>query len=153
MINKIGIIEKLLTGEYQSPFSRKNIKLPIEEIVITPSVINYQFRHFEKFENKRNLIVSGAKSFASLGDKITTKFGQDKIKYEIKILENYHSTVEYASLLASSLKEYENIICIGSGSVVDICKWHCFSPLSLTFYIIHVFLLFLNINESIFDIF
>ena len=123
MINKIGIIEKLLTGEYQSPFSRKNIKLPIEEIVITPSVINYQFRHFEKFENKRNLIVSGAKSFASLGDKITTKFGQDKIKYEIKILENYQSTVEYASLLASSLKEYENIICIGSGSVVDICKF------------------------------
>jgi hypothetical protein len=39
MINKIGIIEKLLTGEYQSPFSRKNIKIPIEEIVITPSVL------------------------------------------------------------------------------------------------------------------
>ena len=123
MINKIGIIEKLLTGEYQSPFSRKNIKLPIEEIVITPSVIDYQFRHFEKFENKRNLIVSGAKSFASLGDKITKKFDQEKIKYEIKILENYQSSVEYASSLASSLKEYENIICIGSGSVVDICKF------------------------------
>ena len=123
MINKIGIIEKLLTGEYQSPFSRKNIKLPIEEIVITPSVINYQFRHFEKFESKRNLIVSGAKSFASLGDKITKKFDQEKIKYEIKILEKYQSTVEYASSLASSLKEYENIICIGSGSVVDICKF------------------------------
>jgi len=123
MINKIGIIEKLLTGEYQSPFSRKNIKLPIEEIVITPSVLKYQFRHFEKFKNKRNLIVSGAKSFASLGDKITKKFDQEKIKYEIKILEKYQSTVEYASSLACSLKEYENIICIGSGSVIDICKF------------------------------
>ena len=123
MINKIGIIDKLLTGEYQSPFSRKNIKLPIDEIVITPSVLNYQFQHFKKFERKRNLIVSGAKSFAALGDKITKKFDQEKINYEVKILENYQSTVEYASSLASSLKEYENIICIGSGSVVDICKF------------------------------
>jgi hypothetical protein len=64
MINKIGIIEKLLTGEYQSPFSRKNIQLPIEEIVVTPSVLNYQFRHFKNFENKKNLIISGVKSFA-----------------------------------------------------------------------------------------
>jgi len=39
MVNKIGIIEKLLTADYQSPFSRENIKLPIEEIVITPSIL------------------------------------------------------------------------------------------------------------------
>ena len=80
MINKIGIIEKLLTGEYQSPFSRKNIQLPIEEIVITPSVLNYQFRHFKNFENKKNLIISGVKSFNSLGNKITNKFDQEKLK-------------------------------------------------------------------------
>ena len=123
MINKIGIIEKLLTGEYQSPFSRKNIKLPIEEIVITPSILNYQFRHFEKFENKKNLIISGVNSFKSLGNKVREKFNQEKIKYEIKILENYQSTVNYASSIASSLKEYDNIICIGSGSVIDLCKF------------------------------
>ena len=70
MVNKIGIIEKLLTGEYQSPFSRKNIKLPIDEIVITSSILNYQFRHFEKFENKKNLIISGVNSFKSLGNKL-----------------------------------------------------------------------------------
>ncbi len=78
MINKIGIIEKLLTGDYQSPFSRKNIKLPIEEIVITPSILNYQFRHFKKFENKKNLIISGVKSFESLGNKVKEKFNQRK---------------------------------------------------------------------------
>ena len=123
MVNKIGIIEKLLTGDYQSPFSRKNIKLPIEEIVITPSILNYQFRHFKKFENKKNLIISGVKSFESLGNKVKEKFNQEKIKYEIKILENYQSTVNYASSIASSLKEYDNIICIGSGSVIDLCKF------------------------------
>ena len=123
MVNKIGIIEKLLTGDYQSPFSRKNIKLPIEEIVITPSILNYQFRHFEKFENKKNLIISGVNSFKSLGNKVREKFNQEKIKYEIKILENYQSTVNYASSIASSLKEYDNIICIGSGSVIDLCKF------------------------------
>src|SRR6056300_384842 len=123
MINKIGIIEKLLTGEDQSPFSRKNIQLPIEEIVITPSLLNYQFRHFKNFENKKNLIISGVKSFDSLGNKITKKFDQEKLNFEIKILENYQSTVEYASSIANSLKEYDNIICIGSGSVVDICKY------------------------------
>ena len=123
MVNKIGIIEKLLTGDYQSPFSRKNIKLPIEEIVITPSILNYQFRHFEKFENKKNLIISGVNSFKSLGNKVRERFNQEKIKYEIKILENYQSTVNYASSIASSLKEYDNIICIGSGSVIDLCKF------------------------------
>ena len=123
MVNKIGIIEKLLTGDYQSPFSRKNIKLPIEEIVITPSILNYQFRHFEKFENKKNLIISGVNSFKSIGNKVREKFNQEKIKYEIRILENYQSTVNYASSIASSLKEYDNIICIGSGSVIDLCKF------------------------------
>ena len=54
MVNKIGIIEKLLTGEYQSPFSRKNIKLPIDEIVITSSILNYQFRHFENVKISKN---------------------------------------------------------------------------------------------------
>ena len=123
MVNKIGIIEKLLTGEYQSPFSRKNIKLPIDEIVITSSILNYQFRHFEKFENKKNLIISGVNSFKSLGNKVIERFNQEKIKYEIKILENYQSTINYASSIASSLKEYDNIICIGSGSVIDLCKF------------------------------
>lgn len=123
MINKIGIIEKLHTGEYQSPFSRKNIKLPIEEIVITPSILNYQFQHSEKFKNKKNLIISGAKSFESLGNKVQEKFNQEKIKYEVKILENYQSTVNYASSIAGSFKEYDNIICIGSGSVIDLCKF------------------------------
>src|SRR5210317_604625 len=123
MINKIGIIEKLLTGEYQSPFSRKNIKLPIEEIVITSSLSKYQFKHFEKFKNKKNLIISGPNSFASLGNKVTEKFDQELIQFEIKILENYQSSVEYYTSIAGSLKEYDNIICIGSGSIVDICKF------------------------------
>ena len=79
MVNKIGKIEKLLTGEYQSPFSRKNIKLPIDEIVITTSILNYQFRHFEKFENKKNLIISGVNSFKSLGNKVREKLNQEKI--------------------------------------------------------------------------
>ena len=123
MINKIGIIEKLLTGEYQSPFSRKNIKLPIEEIVITSSLSKYQFKHFEKFKNKKNLIISGPNSFESLGNKVTEKFDQELIQFEIKILENYQSSVEYSTSIAGSLKEYDNIICIGSGSIVDICKF------------------------------
>ena len=123
MLNKLGIIEKLLTGEYQSPFSRKNIKLPIEEIVITQSLLNIEIRHLRKFKNKRNLIISGINSYASLGKKVTEKFDQNKITYEIKILENYKSTVEYSISVAGSLKEYDNIICIGSGSVVDICKF------------------------------
>ena len=123
MINKIGIIEKLLTGEYQSPFSRKNIKLPIEEIVITSSLSKYQFKHFEKFKNKKNLIISGPNSFASLGNKVTEKLDQELIQFEIKILENYQSSVEYSTSIAGSLKEYDNIICIGSGSIVDICKF------------------------------
>ena len=86
MINKIGIIEKLLTGEYQSPFSRKNIKLPIEEIVITSSLSKYQFKHFEKFKNKKNLIISGPNSFASLGNKVTEKFDQELIQFVLYIL-------------------------------------------------------------------
>tara|TARA_Y100000996_G_scaffold410599_1_gene393256 strand:- start:238 stop:1551 length:1314 start_codon:yes stop_codon:yes gene_type:complete len=123
MFNKIGIIEKLLTGEYQSPFSRKNIKIPIDEIVIAKSLLNIELRHLRKFQDKKNLIISGTNSYASFGKKVTEKFDRNKIKYEIKILENYKSTIKYASSVASSLKEYENIICIGSGSVVDICKF------------------------------
>lgn len=123
MSNNIGIIEKLLTGEYQSPYSRKNIKLPIDEILIPTSILEVEINHLKKINNKKNLIISGSNSFANYGKKVIHKLNEEKVNHEIKILENYQSTVEYASSIANSLKEYDNIICIGSGSVVDICKY------------------------------
>ena len=54
---------------------------------------------------------------------LVLKRSAQSISNEIKILENYQSTVNYASSIASSLKEYDNIICIGSGSVIDLCKF------------------------------
>ena len=123
MSNNIGIIEKLLTGEYQSPYSRKNIKLPIDEILIPTSILEVEINHLKKINNKKNLTISGSNSFANYGKKVIHKLNEEKVNHEIKILENYQSTVEYASSIANSLKEYDNIICIGSGSVVDICKY------------------------------
>ena len=105
MVNKIGKIEKLLTGEYQSPFSRKNIKLPIDEIVITSSILNYQFRHFEKFENKKNLIIFIGDSKLIIHN---AKFDIGFINHEIQRLENSNRDI-YDNLPYKEIKS-ENII-------------------------------------------
>ena len=41
------------------------------------------------------------------------------INFDIKILDNYETTWEFASKLTDKLKEYENIISLGSGSIID----------------------------------
>lgn len=127
MNNFIGIIEDLLNGSYLSPYSGKKIKLPIDEIAIIPDINDYQFAHLPKIKKDKNLIISGKSSFEAFGKKVVSKFEKEAIVYEKLILENYESTVEFAKVLSAKAKDYKNIICIGSGSVIDLCKYVAYS--------------------------
>jgi glycerol-1-phosphate dehydrogenase [NAD(P)+] len=123
MNNFIGIIEDLLHGNYVSPYSGKKIKLPIEEIAIIPDINDYQFTHLPKIKKDKNLIISGKSSFEAFGKKVVSKFEKESVINEKLILENYESTVEFAKGLSTKAKDFNNIICIGSGSVIDLCKY------------------------------
>ena len=63
MSKYLGVINNLLSGSYISPFSKKNISLPIEEIVIEKSIENLRFKFAKKLLNKKNLVISGENSF------------------------------------------------------------------------------------------
>lgn len=126
MNSYLGVINKLLSGNYISPFSKKIISLPIEEIVIERSIENLNFNFTSKLINKKNLVISGESSFRAFGDKVLKSLKYNNLDFDINILKKYDSTHNFATSLSQSSKEYENIIVVGSGALIDLCKFVSF---------------------------
>ena len=119
----LGVINRLLDGSYESLSSNKKIKIPIDEIIIEKSIKNIKFNFAKKLINKKNLILTGKNSYQVFGDKVLASLKYNNINFEVKVLENYKTSKKFAAELAESLNDYQNIITIGSGSVIDISKF------------------------------
>ena len=126
MSKYLGVINKLLSGSYISPFSKQNISLPIDEIVIEKSIENLSFKFAKKLLNKKNLVISGENSFNAFGEKVLKTLKSNHLDFDINILRKYESSRNFASNLSESSKEYENIIVVGSGALIDLCKFVSF---------------------------
>jgi len=126
MSKYLGVINNLLSGDYVSPFSKKSISLPIDEIVIERSIENIKFKFTKNLLNKKNLVISGENSFKAFGEKVLKSLRNNYLDFDINILKKYESSQTFATNLSLSSKEYENIIVIGSGSLIDLCKFISF---------------------------
>ena len=123
MSKYLGVINNLLSGSYISPFSKKSVSLPIDEIVIERSIENIKFKFTKNLLNKKNLVISGENSFKAFGEKVLKSLRNNNLDFDINILKKYESSQTFATNLSLSSKEYENIIVIGSGSLIDLCKF------------------------------
>ncbi len=119
----LGVINKLLDGSYNSLSTKKKIEIPIEEIIIEESILNVEFNFTKKIFNQKNLILSGKNSYQVFGEKVLASLKKNNVNCEIKILDEYETSKKFAEDLANSLSNYQNIITIGSGSVIDISKF------------------------------
>ena len=126
MSRYLGVINNLLSGSYISPFSKKSISLPIDEIVIERSIENIKFKFTKNLLNKKNLVISGENSFKAFGEKVLKSLRNNNLDFDLNILKKYESSRTFATNLSLSSKEYENIIVIGSGSLIDLCKFVSF---------------------------
>ena len=126
MSKYLGVINNLLSGSYISPFSKKSVSLPIDEIVIEKSIENIKFKFTKNLLNKKNLVISGENSFKAFGEKVLKSLRNNNLDFDINILKKYESSQTFATNLSLSSKEYENIIVIGSGSLIDLCKFVSF---------------------------
>ena len=126
MSKYLGVINNLLSGGYVSPFSKKSISLPMDEIVIERSIENIKFKFTKNLLNKKNLVISGENSFKAFGEKVLKSLRNNNLDFDINILKKYESSQTFATNLSLSSKEYENIIVIGSGSLIDLCKFVSF---------------------------
>ena len=126
MSKYLGVINNLLSGSYISPFSKKSVSLPIDEIVIERSIENIKFKFTKNLLNKKNLVISGENSFKAFGEKVLKSLRNNNLDFDINILKKYESRQTFATNLSLSSKEYENIIVIGSGSLIDLCKFISF---------------------------
>ena len=126
MSKYLGVINNLLSGSYISPFSKKSVSLPIDEIVIERSIENIKFKFTKNLLNKKNLVISGENSFKAFGEKVLKSLRNNNLDFDINILKKYESSQTFATNLSLSSKEYENIIVIGSGSLIDLCKFVSF---------------------------
>ena len=126
MSKYLGVINNLLSGSYISPFSKKSVSLPIDEIVIERSIENIKFKFTKNLLNKKNLVISGENSFKAFGEKVLKSLRNNNLDFDIKVLKKYESSQTFATNLSLSSKEYENIIVIGSGSLIDLCKFVSF---------------------------
>ena len=126
MSKNLGVINNLLSGSYISPFSKKSVSLPIDEIVIERSIENIKFKFTKNLLNKKNLVISGENSFKAFGEKVLKSLRNNNLDFDINILKKYESSQTFATNLSLSSKEYENIIVIGSGSLIDLCKFVSF---------------------------
>ena len=119
----LGVINKLLDGSYNSLSTNKKIEIPIEEIIIEESIQDVEFNFTKKIFNQKNLILSGKNSYQVFGEKVLASLKKNNVNCEIKILDEYETSKKFAEDLANSLSNYQNIITIGSGSVIDISKF------------------------------
>ena len=119
----LGVINRLLNGDYKNLSNNQTINIPIKEIVIDKNIQNVKFDFTEKLSNKKNIILAGKNSYQVFGDKVLSTLNNNNINFDIKILERYESTKDFAKELALSLNNYQNVITIGSGSVIDISKF------------------------------
>ncbi len=119
----LGIVDDLLKGKCENLSTGDKITLPINEIVIEENILNTNFQFAERLLNKKNILLSGKNSYDIFGDKVKRSLEKHNINFDIKILDNYETTREFASKLTDKLKEYENIISLGSGSIIDISKF------------------------------
>ena len=119
----LGVINKLLDGSYNSLSTNKKIEIPIEEIIIEESILDVEFNFTKKIFNQKNLILSGKNSYQVFGEKVLASLKKNNVNCEIKILDEYETSKKFAEDLANSLSNYQNIITIGSGSVIDISKF------------------------------
>ncbi len=126
MSKYLGVINNLLSGSYISPFSKKSVSLPIDEIVIERSIENIKFKFTKNLLDKKNLVISGENSFKAFGEKVLKSLRNNNLDFDINILKKYESSQTFATNLSLSSKEYENIIVIGSGSLIDLCKFVSF---------------------------
>ena len=126
MSKYLGVINNLLSGDYVSPFSKKSISLPMDEIVIERSIENIKFKFTKNLLNKKNLVISGENSFKAFGEKVLKSLRNNNLDFDVNILKKYESSQTFATNLSLSSKEYENIIVIGSGSLIDLCKFVSF---------------------------
>ena len=126
MSKYLGVINNLLSGSYISPFSKKSVSLPIDEIVIERSIENIKFKFTKNLLNKKNLVISGENSFKAFGEKALKSLRNNNLDFDLNILKKYESSQTFATNLSLSSKEYENIIVIGSGSLIDLCKFISF---------------------------
>ena len=126
MSKYLGVINNLLSGSYISPFSKKSVSLPIYEIVIERSIENIKFKFTKNLLNKKNLVISGENSFKAFGEKVLKSLRNNNLDFDLNILKKYESSQTFATNLSLSSKEYENIIVIGSGSLIDLCKFVSF---------------------------
>ena len=126
MSKYLGVINNLLSGSYISPFSKKSVSLPIDEIVIERSIENIKFKFTKNLLNKKNLVISGESSFKAFGEKVLKSLRNNNLDFDLNILKKYESSQTFATNLSQSSKEYENIIVIGSGSLIDLCKFVSF---------------------------
>ena len=126
MSKYLGVINNLLSGSYISPFSKKSVSLPIDEIVIERSIENIKFKFTKNLLNKKNLVISGENSFKAFGEKVLQSLRNNNLDFDLNILKKYESSQKFATNLSLSSKGYENIIVIGSGSLIDLCKFVSF---------------------------
>ena len=71
-------------------------------------------------------MISGENSFKAFGEKVLKSLSNNNLDFDINILKKYESSQTFATNLSLSSKEYENIIVIGSGSLIDLCKFVSF---------------------------
>ena len=102
------------------------MSLPIDEIVIERSIENIKFKFTKNLLNKKNLVISGESSFKAFCEKVLKSLRNNNLDFDINILKKYESSQTFATNLSLSSKEYENIIVIGSGSLIDLCKFVSF---------------------------
>ena len=96
MSKYLGVINKLLSGSYISPFSKKNISLPIDEIVIEKSIENLSFKFAKKLLNKKR---KSRAIILKICDIIEDAGGIDYAKKKLD---------EYSDLARNSISSYPN---------------------------------------------
>ncbi len=122
--NYNGILNNLLSKNYISKYNKKKILIPINEILIVKNILEHKILSLDKLDKNSSIcIISSKNSFKALGDKVCQLLNNYKLEYKNIILENYKSDIFFGDMIYEKIKDHSQIICVGSGSLIDICKY------------------------------
>jgi glycerol-1-phosphate dehydrogenase [NAD(P)+] len=121
--NWTALIDDMVAGRWTNPLTGTQVKVPYESIVIEDSLEGREAELVASLKlGQRLAIVADEATYQAMGARVAKalqKLGQ----IETIVLDRPHADMAEVRSLAESLRGFDAVVAVGSGTINDLCKY------------------------------
>ena len=121
--NWTSLIDDIVAGDFYDAEAGKKVSVPYESIVFEQSLDGMEEALVARLKlGDRLAVVADEQTYDALGARVARALkpiGAD----DAIVLKNPHADMRTAATLADTLKGYDSVVAVGSGTLNDLCKY------------------------------